>query len=433
MFLLALSAIPIGVLTVGWLSRYPIAHLAVVLTGFILMFNYTEGIQVSEALFGLYYVGYLGTWVLRSTCDPDIKIIRSKSDVIFILFMSYSLFALFYGLLGGWSPLDAINQWRVMLIFAFFFPVREAIIKDVKSLKIVIASIAILTTILVTRNYIRYIEAFYSAEALWEIAVNRSSRTGERVTMLGLFGFLYFSLLKSASVKLKLISVFMLTYHLVSLILSQSRTIWLAVVVGLVFSLLFLSRQQKIKLVYTLSIGVIVSAIAALVVLGPFFSIVIDQLSLRVQTSTSLSQDISLVNRFYEWETVYKVILESPIFGYGYGARYKFYSLVYVGTEFKMFSHSTLLTQLFRLGLLGSGLLLAWIVSILPHALRLIRESKPNSTNQALAVTALGFFAALSIASLTEAIFSTADGPFIVTIPLALLAGASARLHSSNG
>lgn len=416
----------LGCVAIGLLIRRPIAHLFLVLCGFVLVFNYEPGIEPSEIAFGLYYMTYLASWFgyrLFFSREPFVFGSVDKAVVLFLVFITLGLgmTAVFGG--DAWI---AINEWRAVIILGFYFPVKEACVKDSRATKAVLLAFSFVTLILVIRTFGRYYEALQDVEALYQIMQNRS-RTGERLVMMGLLGATVFSIYYARTRSLQIALLSFVSILLAGIVVGQSRTIWLASSLCLALMFLLVSPREKVRALLFVSAGTfIVVAIAALV-LDDFFSTVLTGLGERVGSiDGAASQDISLINRFYEWSAVWEASKASLLVGHGFGVPFHFFNVIYFFTESKTFVHNGYLGILYRHGILGFGLVAFIFLTSFVRGITLIRYT-PNRLDHAVALTCVLVLTGLAVAMLTEDVLLPADGAFASMVPIALLSSLTQR------
>ena len=416
----------LGCMAISFLIRRPIVHLFLVLCGFVLVFNYEPGIEPSEVAFGLYYMTYLASWFgyrLFFSGEPFVFGVVDKAVVLFLIFITLGLgmTAVFGG--DAWI---AINEWRAVIVLGFYFPVKEACARDPRAIKAVLLAFSFVALVLVIRTFGRYYEALQDVEALYQIMQNRS-RTGERLVMMGLLGSTVFFLYYARTRYLQVGLLSFVSILLAGLVIGQSRTIWLASSLCLALMFVLVSPREKIRALLFVSAGTVMVAGVAALVLDDFFSTVLAGLGERVVSiDGAASQDISLINRFYEWRAVWDASKASLLVGHGFGVPFHFFNVIYFFTESKTFVHNGYLGIFYRHGILGSGLVAFIVVASFVRGINLVRNT-PNRLDHAVALTCVLILLGLSIAMLTEDVLLPADGAFASMVPIALLSSLTQR------
>lgn len=410
----------VGCVGIGFLIRYPTLNLSVVLCGFVLVFNYEPGLTPSEVVFGLYYMTYLACWFGYRLFLSGAPFIRDAVDVAVVAFLVFITLGLFVTAVFGGDAWVAINEWRAVLVLAFYFPVKEMCVRDPRLMKVVLLAFSFVALIVVARTFWRYYSALQDVEALYEIMNNRS-RTGERLVMMGFLGATVFFLYYARTRLLQVTLLSFVSILLAGIVVGQSRTIWLAVSVSLMLMFILVSPREKLRALFFVSAGTLMLAGAAAILLDNFFSIVLAGLGSRASTiGNAASQDLSLINRFYEWRAVLEAAKASPILGHGFGVEFHFFNVIYFITEHKTFVHNGYLGILYRHGLVGVGLVGFIAVVSFVRGLQLVGTSH-GRLEHAVALTCVVILPGLAVAMLTEDVLLPADGVYGIMIPLALI------------
>src|SRR5690606_31321423 len=115
-----LAGLCLGVL----LFRYPVLNLTVLLSSFVLVVSSDEGIQVTEAIYGVYYYFYIFHWYgVRFAAGA--RIVRTPLDRAIALFITAGgLLGLGTGIIFG-APLGLLRgDLTAFLMLALYFPVK---------------------------------------------------------------------------------------------------------------------------------------------------------------------------------------------------------------------------------------------------------------------------------------------------------------------
>ncbi len=407
------------------LVRRPLLHLCVVLAGFVTIFNYDEGIQVSEILFGLYYLGYVTLWIVYRSVFQGQQLLRQPIDYLVAAYIVYATLTLALNPIFGGSLFKGINEWRAMLVLAFYFPIREAA-RDPRALRAILATFVFIALFVTFRNFMQYFFALQSVEALWEVIQNRH-RTNERLVMMALLGSLVFFLYYARTKWMYALLLALSVTFTASIMIGRSRTVWLAIGLALAVVFMLANRRDRVRLLLFGTTGFALVLGVGLLLFDDLFLLVLSGLGERFASiGTANQSDISMINRFYEWRTTWGHILESPIVGHGFGVPYHFYNLIYSITEHKTYTHNAYLGVLYRHGFIGLLLAFAMLGGSFIRGVFLVRGLS-GRLNRSTALTALASMAALALAATTEPLLLPTDGVFAVMVPMALLAGLGER------
>jgi O-antigen ligase len=417
-----------GGTAVGYLLRHPLAHLCVVLAGFALVLDYEEGVQLIELIFGFYYGGYLAGWFAYHVFLRGGRLLHDSTDWAVVLFLGLSTVALLLGPFLGSDPFGAVSHWRAVLVLGFYFPIREACAREPRALSALLLVFLGLAVYVAVRNALRYQEALYLATNVYGVIGNRT-RTNERLVMVALLAALAFLLSYAQTWRGRGLLLGLTTLLLPGVIMGQSRTIWLAL--GLAFGVMFLllDRAERLRFVAAALVGGAALTAAAVLLLDDVLALILAGLSERFASiEGSTTQDLSLVNRFYEWGAALDALGWQFLFGRGLGVPYRFYSLIYKVTEVKYFSHSAYVGVLYRHGAVGLALFLYILAASFVRGVGLIRR-RSSRLAHTLALACTVSIPAVAVAAATEDVMVPTDGVFVVMYPLALLAGLHRCAH----
>ena len=426
----ALPLLLVGGAALLFLWRRPVYHLMAVLLGFLVVFDYSEGIQIHEFAFGIYYLGYLAGWLAYHTFVCRTRYVQGPIDAAVVAYLVLATASLALLPFFGNNPVEALSQWTGVAVLGYYFPIKQAAARSSRALALLLLAFGVLVVVVTARNFLLYYEALQSAEALWQIMQNRA-RTNERQIMVGLIGGLVFLLYYARSWPAKgalIAFCFALTGGVIA---GQSRAVWVAMLLALGVMLMLMERQQRVRLVAIVGVSATVLVVIGFAVFSSVFEVILSGLATRLTSlGTAATQDISLVNRFYEWEAVLKRAVQSPIFGLGLGAEYRHFNIIYDATQVKHYVHNTYIGILYRHGILGLALFLLFFGGSFVQGARTtlaLRGSKPDAFAFAAALTCTAALPALALALMTEGTMINADGVFILTYPIAILAGLRQR------
>ncbi|MEM1041292.1 MAG: O-antigen ligase family protein [Bacteroidota bacterium] len=422
--LLPLVLIAGGALAV--LVRHPLAHLSVVLVALVFVLQKEEGVQITEALCGVYYLSYLGSWFVYHAVLGRERLLRTPLDCAVALLLVFGTASLVLVPFTGGLPGPAVRQWMALVLFAFYFPIKEALVRERYGVHVMLGTLALIVLILALQTFYNYATDLREAEHLWQIANNRE-REHERFLMIGLLGSLVFLLYFARTLRGQVVALVFAAASFAGVAVGLSRAVWLAVAAGLGVLFLIVEGKQRVRLVAAGALGVGALLAVGTLLLGDAFSLVIQGLAERFSTIGSAgSKDVSLINRFYEWRTALELIAESPIIGRGLGVPFDNYTLIYYVTENKFHIHNAFLGMLYRHGIVGLGLFVFILVATFGLGVRLTRRQS-SRLEYALALTAVTVLPALCVAALTEGMMMDTGGVFALMLPAAFVSGLGQR------
>ena len=412
----------LGGVGIWWLFQRPLLNLAVVLCSFVLIADFEEGIQITEVFYGLYYMSFLGYWFFKRLFLDDKPVFErpeEKALWIFLILVTLSipLTLLFGGTFKLW-----LGEWLSLSLLGFYFPVKEAVIKHDQGLKVVIGVVLFVGLVVLGRNVLEYKQAITDAVQAWEIAKGRAV-TNEGLLMVPAF-FSLAMYLFSVEWKQKTIFLGLFIAFFGGLILTQSRGYWVAFFLGALVLFWLIPRQQKGRLLATgVVTGVVVFAIAT-IVLGDVLMLVLGGLLDRlVSIGSATTKDISLVNRFLETGAVWEHIKTNPILGHGMGVSYRFFDITYEFSDSKPFIHNGYIALWYKFGVWGPALILTFLGICIRRAFVVVRQNQGDRLMATASLAVIACLAAFSLSANTSNPFYINDPMFIFSVMTGMVGG----------
>ena len=398
--------------------KRPLLHLASVLFLFVLVARFEEGFQIVEALYGLYFLAYLGVFAASTRTPFAIKAGRALLAFFAWVILSFTLTFVFDGSFKG-----ALSEAAALMFVGLFFPVAYYSGRSLQAIKVVLSILVVLAVVVVVRNILTYAQAFSSAVYVYEIARGRVI-TNEVLILSGTL--ITMSMLCAAKLRVasSIICWTVFTLLLGGLLLTQSRTYWLAFALGLCIEFLLLRGRDRRRLL-TASLASVTALIATAYMVVPDYVILIISGLIERMTSigSAASSDISMINRFLEVGAVWEKIVLNPIVGHGMGSTYRFYDITFELTRAKAFVHNGYIALWFKFGIVGLMLMLVFICTCTRKAF-IVTQTKTNFTEiHVAALSSIAVLSSLLLTSLTTNPFYLSDTTYIIGVMTGLAIG----------
>lgn len=340
----------------------PLLFLGSVVVGTILLSNFEPGFQLPELVYALLLFGFLGLWYLRLIWEGDPPLLRTRFDVVPVLLAAWitasiGLNILFDGKLGS-----AISEWVALIVLLLYYPLRECG-RTRRGLLAIAAMVGLLGLFYFLRNAWTYAQIVSNAEFAWQVATGRAGSFEMPLLISSIASLVFF--LHARTTRNRMLLAMAFAFFFSGLVLTQSRGYWMDFIFALPFLFLLLDRQRQYRIVLLIVGGFSLVAAAGYLLLGDVVFLALYGLGERlISIPTSLTSDISLINRFYESKAVLARIVQNPVLGYGPGVRYQTFDIIVDATISKSFIHNGLLSVWYRFGLPGLlGILTMWIGS----------------------------------------------------------------------
>ena len=412
--------------TLVGLFRSPLLNLAVVLAGHVLLITTTAGVQPSEVLYGLYYLGYLGYWygthLIART--PLIETTLDRAAALLLVFGLGGGIALGFAL--GASLPNVRGEALAFGMLLFYFPVKEACARYRYGPAVVMGALAWHGAFVVLRNAFRFQEALESATHLVEIAGARAALNETQVLVGALGGLIFLLLARSWPTRTLAFAGFV--FFAVGLLMTKARGFWVDFLFGTLVLLMLVDTRDRWRLAFLLTAGVASVGAAFLLFFGDTFRLLLAGFSDRFTSlGSAATQDLSLVNRFNEAAAALEHTRTNPILGHGLGSTSPFFNWIYKFTVDKPFIHNGYVALLFKMGIPGLLLLLFFWANAAWLGVRVSRWASVPAVHRALALTGAVALIAIIPSVATSSPFYIDDSMLSFTLLTALCAGLHSR------
>lgn len=354
----------VGLVLFGVLFTMPRLNLIVVLAGFVTLTDYNRGFQITEVIYGLYFIAFLTHWFVSRVFITKERFVHTHTDravlaLLFTVTLYMPVAVVFNGNLYG-----IFAEWIAFVLLGFYFPVKEEIRSNPRGAYIILCIVGFIGVYIAFRNLLNYRAMLSSATQMWQVARGRIVTNDNLLMVSSLYGLVLFTFARSW--KHQIISLGSFALFFSGLILTQSRGYWLAFLVGAGCMFFLIDYQHKKRLILVTLGGVLFLVVIAFVFLQDIFILVTSGLAERLLSlQTATTADISLVNRFRETAAVWEHIRVNPILGHGMGVGYDFFDITNGVTETDAFVHNGYVSLWYKYGLIGLGLVLFfWFRSI---------------------------------------------------------------------
>jgi len=420
----------VGAVVFVVLFQYPTVNLAVVLAGYAVLITTSPGIQLSEAVYGIYYLPYLTHWY-------GVRLLRREPLVPSHVCGAAALLIVFglcggavLGLAMGARPGNWVGEVLGFLMVLFYFPLKEACKRDQYGPDIVFLGMLWFGVFVALRNALAFREALGSAAGLIEISGARAA-LNEVHLLVGVLGTLIFLVMVSRwRTRFLLLGPFF--FYLAALLMTKARGFWVDALFGIAVLFFLLSTRERARLVIFSFGGLLLFAAAVTLAFNEVGRLLVYGVLDRFSTlETAAVADVSLVNRFNETASVWEWIRLNPILGYGLGASFTFYDWIFNGTLTTSFIHNGFVALWFKLGLWGL-LITVWLwVAAVWHGLKAYRSQAPLRY-RAYALTSAVSLIAIIPSTNTSSPFFIDDSLMSFVMLTAICAGLYERLVPSR-
>lgn len=409
-----------------WLFQRPFLNLCVVLAGMSVILRYEAGIQVTEILFGLYYLAFLAHWFVTRLVVYREPILRRPEDKALLLFLIGMTLSVVLTILYDGVLKTAFSEWIALSILGFYFPIKEASVREKHGLKIIFAIVCGLALYAAFLNLLEYRAGLQSAVHMWQVVRGRVVTNDNLMMASSLLTLVLVVFVRTWRARLGASVLFLLCFA--SLIFTQSRGYWAAFLFGAFVMFVLVDRRRKGWLLALGGIGGVAVFAAGVLVLGDTMFVIMSSLASRFASiSTAIFEDVSLRARFVEAQAAFEHIKTNPILGHGLGVEYRFYFLPSKTNVIRTFIHNGYVSLWYRFGLWGLGLVMfVWGAGIW-RGIQVFRQQAAPYFARVVGLGAASALAAFLLSANTSNPLYLSDATFIITALLGLAGGAYAR------
>jgi hypothetical protein len=275
--------------------------------------------------------------------------------------------------------------------------------------KVLFGSVILLWIILLTLNLLKIRNNIAAAFYLYE--------TGRATFDIFIHSLLFFIFISVGfcivnNKKLSFLLMCGIALCVAGIVVSFYRTIYLADMMMIPVLFLLTRKEEKrdaLKFLALLSSAIIV-VLAIMFIVSPLFSLLVRNYLGRLLTSSQVTTDPSLVNRYVEWRGVLKRIGGSPIIGFGFGGSYLLYGWIVGFSTVVNYTHNGYLYIILKTGVVGFILLVISYGGIILLGIRLSRDEHLLPIYRAFARGGTAFLISLLIINNTINVLTQRDG-----------------------
>ncbi len=429
---IVLPAAILGIIAMCFFFANPTLNLIIAILGFVFMASNETGFQIIEIAYAVYLFAVLAVWFLRHAVFGAERILTEKADLSLALFLGLLPATLLLTLVFHGDFRVAASELISLSMLLVYFPVKHTVAHHKQGPKIILITVVVMSAAVAVLNVFNYASDLAAATTLLHIA---GSRVVENDCLLMVGAMMSMVLLVYARGPVPLLfSAGALALTFSGLIMTQSRGFWLAFLLGTLALVILVRTPERIKILVTGSIVSLLILGVGYILLGPFLNVILEGIFERFGTiSTAFTQDISLINRFRETNTVLEKIIVNPLIGYGPGVSYLFYDIVHQATNTDTFVHNGYVGLWYKYGLWGLGLVLYFWYSTMKLGLRAFRSDMTDYWTWLAGLAGTVPLIALTVSALTQNPFFLKNYLFVIAIAAGLSTGAGQRVSMPPG
>ncbi len=327
-----------------------------------------------ELIIGVLLSLIIGYWLIQLRILQWKSLSTSVGQLLIVFFVAWSIMATIIGLSQNptsfqYSLRELLNVMPLLflpILYERYIPAYSSKEKLLWKIIVLCGIAIIVASILQIRSHL--IQAVYLYEA--------GHSTADVVFCS--FWVLFVVSIMTTTQKLRtlLISYGALAFGFIGILISMKRSLYISTVICTFIVVLLGSKEERRRGVFRLGMAIVA---IVLIFMPVYFSSRLTRLMLaayvhRFLTSQHITSDLSLLNRYVEYGYAWKAVLHSPVFGYGFGGRFRTFEIIDRVHKWVGFTHNSYLYIAVKAGIIASVLFIAAYFSFIIKGFKLLRS-----------------------------------------------------------
>jgi O-antigen ligase len=387
----------------------------------------SEGITMIEIGIACYLFIPLAIWFIKNLYFTKTKIFESTGDYMIIIFYLFCVFSIVITITNNYSPLLWLKEIIVFSGYLFYYPLKKYLKENKNNIYRMLVSFGLLVVIAALYNLYSYRSKVVLATQFFQVWGSRSGATEPlymaAIIMIVSILFLY----KKKIIIVNLVGLLGLSS--IALILSFTRS-YIGFTVMCIFMLwLFFDKKDKLRFALWVLMLSCISFGLMFLIFNNITKFIFEAVAKRFLEAKG--NDMSIVQRIIETEAIIKQISQSPVLGWGLGAKFRRYDLFYEQHVNSNYAHNAYLYLWYKVGLLGlMAFLYAYFEKII-HAIKIRKKTKDNILRNLILSGSIILTAFLFI-SITSPQYYHRPSILIITILWAIISYAKGNVQNQE-
>ena len=402
-------------LFIYWSFRRPEIWISCVILFHAVILQRTEEITIWEVLYGIYFFGFIGFWIVDHLVARSTSILREPADLFLAGFLGVSFLSGIVALASGASMIHWFRELLTMATLLVFFPARE-IFRTRKGIRFVVISFLLLTMGLAIKNIMGYGTESAAVKYYFQVVTSRQSTYTQFFAITTVLSFSFW-IHRFEEHRFSAVAFVAFMVAAAALIATFYRAFWIGTLIAIFLLFFFLDRSKRTLALFGLVGSLLLGALGLWIFAGNLGGAIVSVIGSRFLSSGSPLDDISFTNRLVESEAAIAAFLRSPILGHGLGASIEYFSLLSKRTYESWYIHNGYLFLLFKVGIFGTLLFFGFFGNVLVRGWKIARD---QGTLHDVVHLVRGTWAALTsllIVAVTSNVFIERES--LLVIPLA--------------
>jgi O-antigen ligase len=383
-FMLTGSLIPLGALialTIGYaVIRNPVWSICAFVVINVVIAIRPRTVLANDAptaldlVFGIFLIGIIGYWIVKVRFFEGLQFNQSVGQLCMSLFTIWAIFVTALGFIFTENPFNTalreILNFLPMLILPVLY--ERFIEPDSKAEQSVMILILLAAGIMVIASVIQVRNNLAQAVYLYQTGYGKADSP-----LSGFLTLIAISMIISTRRSSRLTGpIIGLVCAILGVVISFKRGLYLATLLTTPILFFFSTPDERRKGFARLFVILLIGIICMIPVYysSRFLRLMLTFYSHRFISSQNVTTDLSITNRYAEARYCLQAIMRSPIFGAGFGARFRTFQIIDRVHVWTGYCHNSYLYMIFKTGFVGAALFFAAFGSIILKGIKILRS-----------------------------------------------------------
>jgi len=380
-----------------------------------------EGISIFEIAFSVVVILGLVVYFFFKLFIEKKSIVQNYGDLLILLFF---IFLPFNGLVAYLNDVDLFYWLRevlVLFLILLYFPFREYFTdtKDFNRLLFfaMIVSLACSVYVIVTYKENTLLMATYA----YELFGFEGTKKVNHIVFVGTYFTAIILAQNRKNVPLTLLLFGVAFLSVVALIITVSRTFWIATILGTIVLFIYFNWKERLKLIFFYLLIILLFGGVTYYVFQGNYKVVTRLIEHRFLSSLKGKQDRSLQSRFAEFNYVLNGIAENPLSGNGFAKKIRFRDPIFVKTLTSHNIHNGFTSILYRAGIPLAILYVSFFIFYFFKVVNLLKDVRHRHFLQPYAISAFVIMLIMFVGQFTFQQYLARDFNFAGAIAIAMI------------
>ncbi len=360
-----------------------------------------------DVVLGIFLVGIIGYWVLRLRILERQELSLSVGQLLLSLFIVWSVGVTIVGLYNEHnSPNVALREILNLSPLLILPLLYERFIEPGSKVETALFAVVIVSSVVILIGNILELRS-HLAHSIYLYQIGRA--TYDLSLTMFVILIMTSSLMHPGRWWQTLSAIGLLLLGIAGLFTTFSRNSYIStpmvMIVVLWLGKVSERRAGMKRLTYALCVGI---AMAIPIILSSrLLLLILLAFATRLLSAGHYQTDLSLQMRYGEWRDEWHAILQSPLFGHGFGTPFRTFAIAFHSHVWMSFSHSSYLYIVFKTGFIGALFFFSAYFVFMSKGFKLVRNQNFSPRSRVVLRASFAFLIIVLFQAYLGAVFDT--------------------------